>query len=160
MTDILVLKHNTAGEETWRYTGQLVFQQPNAVVIRALFNRPDTPFHDILLKEGDVFYEIYYTDRWFNIYEIHDRDDHQLKGWYCNITLPAEVEGNVITFVDLALDLLVYPDGRHLVLDEEEFFQLDISPDMRHQALDSLQQLKCLFKPPVLIRLDLLNGQS
>ena len=34
--------------------------------------------------------ECFYNDRWYNILEIHDRDDDRLKAWYCNVTLPAE----------------------------------------------------------------------
>src|SRR5512139_3681072 len=86
---ITVLKLNLAGEETWRYAGRLVSYEGSKVVLEALFNRPDTPFHEILLKEGDRFLETFYTDRWYNIFEIHDRDSDEVKGWYCNIGCPA-----------------------------------------------------------------------
>jgi len=50
-----------------------------------------------------------------------------LKGWYCNITKPAVVTEDELTFVDLALDLWVWPDMRYLVLDEDEFDELAAS---------------------------------
>jgi hypothetical protein len=40
----------------------------------------------MLLKQRDRFLELYLFDRYFNIYEIYDRDTGILKGWYCNIT--------------------------------------------------------------------------
>ncbi len=145
MDSVVVSKLNPAGQETWRYTGHILDRGPHYIVLEAEFNRDDTPFHDILLRRGDRFIETYYTDRWYNIYEMHDRDDDRLKGWYCNIGRPAEVGKGVISFVDLALDLLVYPDGRQLVLDEDEFAELDLSPEEQQQARQALEELKTSF---------------
>lgn len=143
---ITVLKLNLAGEETWRYTGRLISQQGNKVVLEALFNRPDTPFHEILLKEGDRFLETFFTDRWYNIFEIHDRDSDQVKGWYCNIGYPAVLNDGVLSYVDLALDILVYQDGRQLVLDEDEFEVLPLDAGQRAQSLAALVEVRELFK--------------
>ena len=146
--DLWVIKRNVAGEETWRYPARLLRRKPGAVLIEAFFNRPDTPFHGIILGQGDRFIEAYYSQRWYNLYEIHDRHDDSLKGWYCNVTLPAQIDEHSISYVDLALDLLVYPDGKQLVLDEDEFAELDINPDVRRQARDALKALQDLFNPP------------
>lgn len=142
---ITVSKLNPAGEETWRYTGLLVSHQGSTVVLEALFNRPDTPFHEILLKEGDRFLETFYTDRWYNIFEIHDRDNDTIKGWYCNIGHPAVLNDGVLSYIDLALDLLVYPDGRQLVLDEDEFEILPLDTAQRSQSLAALAEIQELF---------------
>ena len=143
---ITVLKLNLAGEETWRYDGRLVSYQGSKVVLEAPFNRPDTPFHEILLKEGDRFLETFYTDRWYNIFEIHDRDSDEVKGWYCNIGRPAVLNDGVLSYVDLALDLLVYPDRRQLVLDEDEFEVLPLDIEQRAKSLVALEELQELFK--------------
>lgn len=91
-TKIIVIKRNIQGEETWRYEGRVLEQDSNYIKLEAFFNRSDTPFHGILLREGDRFIETYYTDRWYNIDEIHDCQDDQIKGWYCNITYPAVIQ--------------------------------------------------------------------
>jgi hypothetical protein len=145
--DVWVIKRNVAGEETWRYPARVLSRKPGAVLIEAFFNRPDTPFHGIVLGRGDRFIEAYYSAQWYNLYEIHDRLDDSLKGWYCNVTLPAEIGEQTISYVDLALDLLVYPGGKQLVLDEDEFDQLALTPQARAQALDALQTLRGLFTP-------------
>jgi hypothetical protein len=145
--DVWVIKRNIEGEETWRYPARVLGRRPGAVLIEAFFNRPDTPFHGILLGRGDRFIEAYYSRRWYNLYEIHDRLDGSLKGWYCNVTLPAQIAAQSISYVDLALDLLVYPDGKQLVLDEDEFAELTITPQVRRQAQDALQALQALFTP-------------
>ena len=118
---VVVKKLNLQGEETWRYEGRVVQQRQNGVLLEAFFNRPDLPFHGIVFAEGDRFLEAYWSDRWDNIFEIHIRVDDTIKVWYCNVSQPAQIKPGVIGFVDLNVDLLVYPDGRWLILDEDEF---------------------------------------
>lgn len=154
ITDVVVIKLNLEHQETWRYSGRVLRRSERAVVLEALFNRDDVDFHDILLKNGDRFVEVYYTDCWYNIFEIYDRDDAHLKGWYCNVSLPAQVSDHEIRYVDLALDLLVYPDGRQLVLDEDEFAQLTLDEPTRRQARAALRSLQTLFQQPGTLRVE------
>ena len=143
---VIVIKLNPQREETWRYEGRILAKNENSLLIEAYFNRPDFTFHDILLKENDRFIERYFTDRWYNIFEIHDRDDDRIKAWYCNITRPAAFSPGQIAYVDLALDLLAYPDGSYLVLDEDEFSALAIDPNTRGQAREAIGRLESLAK--------------
>lgn len=145
MPEVVVIKMDPARTEKWRYSGKVTGRENTRVEIEAYFNRDDLPFHGITFARGDRFLETYYSDRWYNIFEIHDwRDDH-IKGWYCNITRPAEIDGSQIAYVDLALDLLVYPEGHMLVLDEDEFAALDLPEWERKQALGALEELKTRF---------------
>jgi len=150
---VVVIKQNTAREETWRYDGRILERKEDSVLIEAFFNRPDKPFHGVLLAEGDRFIEQYYTDKWYNIFEIHDRITDELKAWYCNVTYPTIIGKDSIIYIDLALDLLVYPDGRHLVLDEDEFLELNLGEDDEKSARKALAELRRLFEPPVDLRL-------
>jgi hypothetical protein len=143
--EITVIKLNPAGIETWRYSGWVLERGDSFLILEAYFNRDDRPFHGIMLKRGDRFVETYYTDRWYNIDAIYDRDDDALKGWYCNVTRPALIEDGVVAYTDLALDLLVYPDGRQLVLDEDEFNELYLSVEDQEKARHALQELKEIF---------------
>ncbi|MBA4380779.1 MAG: DUF402 domain-containing protein [Anaerolinea sp.] len=144
---LTVIKRNLAGEETWRYTGHILRREPNAVILEARFNRPDIPFQGISLKENDRFVETFYTDRWYNIFEIHDRDDGRIKGWYCNIGYPVVLEADDwLSYVDLALDLWIAPDGAQTVLDEDEFATLDLDPDTRSRAQQALEELRLSFR--------------
>jgi len=143
---VTIIKLNTFQQETWRYDGRVLEQDEHSVLVEARFNRSDLLFHDVPLRENDRFVERYYTDRWYNIFAIHDKDDDRLKGWYCNVTYPAEIEPGRISYVDLALDLLVYPDGRYLILDENEFAELDLDQDTSEKARQALDQLISLVK--------------
>ncbi len=146
MSTITVLKLNLAGQETWRYTGRVLERHADRLVLEAHFNRDDIPFHGILLRRGDRFVETFYADRWYNVFEMHDCDDDRLKGWYCNIGRPAVIGEMTVSYIDLALDLLVYPDGRQLVLDEDEFGQLALSPEVSQLARQALEELQASFK--------------
>jgi predicted RNA-binding protein associated with RNAse of E/G family len=143
---VTVLKRNPAGEVTWQYPGFILQREPNSVLLEARFNLPDTPFLNILLKNNDRFVERSYSDRWYNIFEIHDRDDDRVKGWYCNVGRPAVLEADDrISYIDLALDLWVAPDGKATVLDEEEFAALDLDAETRRQARAALGELLKFF---------------
>ena len=143
---ITVIKRNDRGQETWRYQGRRLEQADGRLVLEAFFDREEMWLQGMLLSKGDRFIETYYTDRWYNIFEIHARDDDSLRGWYCNISRPAEIEGDTISWVDLALDLLVFPDRRQVVLDEDEFARLEISPEERRQAQATLVELQAIFR--------------
>jgi len=139
---ITVHKLNEQGVEVFRYNGTLVKERGTGLTLEARFDRSAVQFFELTFREGDRFIETYYTDRWFNIFEIHDADEDHLKGWYCNITRPARIKQGHIYAEDLALDLLVTPDGRVRVLDEDEFEEIDISESDRKNALSALEELK------------------
>lgn len=152
MTNIAVLKRGLNGEVTWRYEGQVLERGSNFVLLEAYFNRDDMLFMDIVLKREDRFVEWFYTDRWYNIFEIYDRDDEKFKGWYCNVGFPAVLEKDKVSYIDLALDLWVSPDGVQKVLDEDEFLAMPIDVMTRVQATSALKELQQMFKnkkPPV-----------
>lgn len=148
---IKVQKKNLAGEVVYEYEGEELHRDEHSITLEALFTRDDMPFMDVVFKKGDHFVEYYYSDRWYNIFAIYDRDDGRLKGWYCNIGKPAVIEGGIVSYVDLALDLWVSAAGKQTVLDEDEFEALDLNQELKAGALKGLDELKNLFlnnKPP------------
>ena len=148
---IRVQKKNPAGEVTYEYEGILLSRNDHTIVLEAFFDRPDMPFMDVVFMTGDRFVEYYYTDRWYNIFVIYDRDDGKIKGWYCNIGKPAVFEDGVVSYIDLALDLWVSLSREQTVLDEDEFEALELNQELRAGALKGLEELKQLFlndKPP------------
>lgn len=151
---VAVIKLDPQQREVWRYPGKVLKRWPGKVLLEAHFNRDDMDFHGILFGRGDRFIELYYSDRWYNINELHDRGDDQLKGWYCNVCCPAEISDGQVAYVDLALDLLVFPDGRQIILDEDEFVELELDENTCSRARSALAELQQIFKPPVTLRLE------
>ena len=146
MSQITVIKYDHVGVEKFRYPGKVLSREKTRLIIEARFQSEDTVFHGISFNKGDRFLEAYYSDRWYNVYEIRDRADDRLKGWYCNVSHPAIFEDSQVSFYDLALDLLVYPDGRQLVLDEDEFDLLKLPEAVHAKALEGLRELQQLFR--------------
>ena len=145
MKSITIIKKDYLGNELLRYSGTLVEVHENQITVEAYFDREDTPVDKIFFCRGDKFIEKYYTDRWFNIFEIQDQESGLLKAWYCNIGYPAEITKDFVSYRDLALDLLVYPDGKQIILDEDEFSALPLPTDIRSAALQALHQLQERF---------------
>jgi predicted RNA-binding protein associated with RNAse of E/G family len=141
-----VLKCNLAGEVTWEYPGTVLHREPTAVTLEAFFNRDDLPLMGTVFRQGDRFVETFYSDRWYNVFEVHDRESGELKGWYCNICKPAVIEEDRVSYVDLALDLWVAPDGRQSVLDEDEFEALGLDEDTAGHATAALHRLQNEFQ--------------
>jgi len=141
-----IIKKNHKDEVTWEYEGKLIRREENYAIVEALFNRDDLPFQEIVLKRDDRFVETFYTDKWFNIFEIYDRDDGKIKGWYCNITKPAEISENEIAYSDLILDLWVNAEGKQVVLDEDELEELNVDEELRKKIYASLDELQDYFK--------------
>ncbi|MDR3578000.1 MAG: DUF402 domain-containing protein [Anaerolineaceae bacterium] len=146
MEAIDVIKQNPQGQETLRYSGHVLSCHTDRVILEALFNRDELPLDQLILHRGDRFVELYFSDRWYNIFEIHDLSDDRIKCWYCNVSYPAEISERAVSYRDLALDLLVYPDGRQVVLDEDEFAELNINESIREMARTALGELQQLFE--------------
>ena len=141
-----ILKKNLADEVTWQYEGEVLHRNENSITVEAFFNRDDMPFQEIVLKRNDRFVETFYNDKWYNIFEIYDRDDGKLKGWYCNITKPAVIEDDSVSYVDLALDLWVSLDGTRKVLDEDELEELGLDEETKKKVFAGLRELEQHFE--------------
>jgi protein associated with RNAse G/E len=148
---IKVQKKNPEGQVTYEYEGAMLSRDEHSITLEAFFDRADMPFVDTVFRTRDRFVEYYYDDRWYNIFEIHDRDDERIKGWYCNVCKPAVFEDGIVSYVDLALDLWVSSNGAQTVLDEAEFEALNLDQELRDGAIGGLHDLKKFFlnnKPP------------
>lgn len=137
---------------TVTFQGMLLRAEPGHVEILAHWERAALDLGYVVFEPGDRFYEHFYTDRWFNIYEVRC-EQGRLKGWYCNITRPAQIEGDVVTSEDLELDLFVSPDRANLLrLDADEFAArgLDVmDPAAYEAALGALNELEQLARDGV-----------
>jgi len=143
---ITVIKNDHAGKEVWRYEGVVTERRGNNLVIEAPFNMGERDLGYVIFRRNDRFVEYHYTDRWYNISEVHAVEDDSLKGWYCNFQRPAITANGIIQADDLALDLFVRPDGEMLVLDEDEFAALEIGEAERAAVLSALAELQAMVK--------------
>jgi uncharacterized protein len=146
---IVVEKLDLAGKTSLSYGGRVVAREGAAVVLEAPYTFARRELGYVTLEPGDLFVEHFYTDRWYNVFVIYDGQTGALKGWYCNVTRPAEIGsapegGLVVRAVDLALDFFVRPTGETFVLDEDEFAALPLAPEEAAAALAALDELRRL----------------
>jgi len=149
---LTVYKLDAGGREVWQYPAQVMEREPNHVRLEAFFNRDDMDLGYTIFKRGDRFSETYYNDRWYNVFAIYDRDDGAFKGWYCNICRPATITESAVRCDDLALDVWVTPQGKPLVLDEDEFANLNLTDCERKQSLTAVDELRRLAESDELPR--------
>ena len=72
------------------------------------------------IEAGTHSTEYFWTDRWYSVFRFQTPAGALLK-FYCNLNTPARLEGGILSFVDLDVDVLVEPDYSYTVLDEDEF---------------------------------------
>jgi predicted RNA-binding protein associated with RNAse of E/G family len=99
----------------------------DAEVLVSAFYDPDLPrplmAGDETIVEG-CFSGISYNfwDQWYNVISVYD-EDFEFKGYYSDILTPIQKTWTLVTTTDLFLDLFMFPDGRWMVVDEDEFEQ-------------------------------------
>jgi predicted RNA-binding protein associated with RNAse of E/G family len=139
---VTVRKLDAMGTEVLRYSGKILRRSETSLVLEAIFDMEEREFHGLVFRPGDRFVETHYRDRWYNVLAIYDVDTGELKGWYCNIARPAQIEDATLSAEDLALDLIVRLDGSWFVLDEDEFEALNLGSTDRAHAQAALRELQ------------------
>jgi predicted RNA-binding protein associated with RNAse of E/G family len=138
----VVHKNDHRGEKLLEYSGEIVGRGEGWLCLRAAYNNPDKDAGYVVFRRGDTFTEWYYSDRWYNVFALHDVSDGHFKGWYCNITRPAHLSDELITADDLALDVFVSPLRDILVLDEDEFDALELPPEEQRAAWNAVAAIR------------------
>lgn len=144
MTTITIEKRNSLGQRVFSYEGELIERGATHICIVATFGRNDVDAGYVVFRKGDTMTEWFFSDRWYNIFRLQDVQTGQLKGWYCNITRPAELGETMVGADDLALDVFVTREGIMTVLDEDEFAALELTDDERGAAWRALDELRTL----------------
>ena len=101
------------------------------------------------VEKGTISYEYYWLDRWYSIFRFH-KPAGDLRNYYCNINMPPEFDGAILNYVDLDIDLIVWPDGRIITVDEDDFQEnaekFQYPPNVRRNAFDSVHELRSLIE--------------
>jgi protein associated with RNAse G/E len=102
------------------WQANLVRQVGSLVVVEGVF--AEEIRHALLgtIAAGTLSAEYYWTDRWYSVFRFREPTG-ALRNYYCNINQPATFDGQILTFTDLDIDVLVAPDFSYRILDEEEF---------------------------------------
>ncbi|MFJ5831317.1 DUF402 domain-containing protein [Streptomyces sp. NPDC093089] len=137
-----------AGRTKIRYPAEVLTEDGARLSVRAPWAAEGVrDFGFVRFEPGDVFVEHYWSDRWFTVKEVWSADG-ALKGWYCDITRPAVIDGSAVVVEDLDLDLWVSADGSEVLrLDEDEFAASGLAasdPEAAARAVVALDELEVL----------------
>lgn len=103
-----------------QWQADLVTQVDSLIVVEGVF--AEEIKHPLLgtIAPGTLSTEYYWTDQWFSVFRFLEPTG-ELRNYYCNINQPAEFNGNILSYVDLDIDVLIAPNFSYLILDEDEF---------------------------------------
>ena len=115
---VRVFKHD--GTEYRGWNARVARREGSLIVLDAEFDI-DVQHHLLRdIRRGTRTVEYYWLDRWYNVFRFL-ADEGDTKLYYCNINKPPMLDGSVLSYVDLDIDILVQPDLSYEVLDLDEF---------------------------------------
>jgi uncharacterized protein len=140
-------KYDGSVRRTW--TGGLVSSSDELIVLVGRFDQ-DVEHSDLgFIRQGTFSFEHFWPGRWYNIFRFHEPDG-PLKAWYCNVAMPPVFDRGVLDFVDLDIDVVVWPDMKYDVLDQEDFDENSIKYGYPEEILaaveTSIRDLKRLIE--------------
>ena len=143
-TPILVRVLKYDGTEYRQWSGRIARQDGSLIVLHCEFEEEVT--HELFgtIPLGTKTIEYYWLDRWYNIFQFLGNAG-QTRLFYCNVGTPPVLTAEILSYVDLDIDVLVEADLSYQVLDLEEFeanaIQFGYSGEVRSKAQAAVNEL-------------------
>ena len=142
-----MLKYDGSDYRQW--SGTVSRREGSLLQLDAAFSI-EVSHHSLgLISRGTRLVEYYWLDRWYNVLRFLN-DDLSTRFFYCNVTTPPKLENELLTYVDLDIDILALPDLSYEVLDLDEFeanagrYGYDEEIKLRSQA--AVDELKSMIE--------------
>jgi protein associated with RNAse G/E len=119
-TEITIKSYKYDGKPHRSWKCELVEQKEDMLILLGEFDTEIVHPHLGVIKPGTLSYEYYWLDRWYNVFRFHEPDG-SFRNFYCNINMPPEFDGGVLSYVDLDIDIFVSKDFETAVWDMDEF---------------------------------------
>jgi protein associated with RNAse G/E len=148
-SEIIVRACKYDGTEHRRWSARLISRDDSLLQLDARFEEEIR--HALLgtIARGTLSREYYWLYRWYNVFRFHEPTG-ELRNYYCNINVPPVLEGRVLSYVDLDIDILVAPDLSFRIVDEDEFeanaAHYDYPADVRLKAREALAELVSMIE--------------
>ena len=117
-------KYDGKIHRSWK--ANLIETQGSLLTFVGEFEEEVSHEHLGVIRRGTVSYEFYWLDQGYNVFRFHEPEGN-LRNYYCNLNLPPEFQNNILDYVDLDIDILVWADFTHEILDMEEFRENAVS---------------------------------
>lgn len=141
------LKYDGSVNRSWKC--ELAARSGSLIECVGVFDR-DVVHNELgHIVKGTVSREYFWLDRWYNVFRFHEPDG-TFRNYYCNINLPPTFSDGVLEYIDLDIDVVVWPDGSQQVLDRTEFEQssrrFGYSADVHLNVERSLNELREMIR--------------
>lgn len=135
-------KYDQSIRRSWKC--ELMEQSGKMLVFGGIF-ADDVTHTDLgYIKRGTISYEYYWLDRWYNVFRFHEPNG-EFRNYYCNINMPPKFANGVLDYVDLDIDVLVWPGSTYKILDEAEYeenaLKFEYPEAVRSNAVAALSEL-------------------
>ena len=117
---IKVISRKYDGTLRETYTGRLLEQVGPMIRLQVSAGTPIYRGTDRPAVSADNGIEIYFTDRWYNVWHFLEHGINKYL-WYSNIATPAKFDGTTLQWIDLDIDVCCHMDGSIQSLDFDEF---------------------------------------
>lgn len=141
-TTINARKFDGTVHRSWK--AELIRSDSRLLIFRGVFDREVDHPELGTIERGTVSYEYYWLDRWYNVFRFQ-QPDGRFRNFYCNVNMPPTFNDGVLDYIDLDLDVLVWPGLAPEILDLDDFQsnarQYNYPQSVRdsaHQALSTL----------------------
>lgn len=117
---VVVNSRKYDGEIRRTWTCELVSNDDGLIILEGVFE------HDVShpqlgnIVRGTRSVEYFWPGRWYNIFKFHTPQG-DLRNWYCNLNMPPSFTDGTLDYVDLDIDIVVWPDMSFSILDRDEF---------------------------------------
>lgn len=135
-------KYDRNIRRSWQ--GGLISSNDNLLVVVGRFESEVEHSGLGTIKQNTVSVEYFWLDRWYNIFRFLESDG-SLRNYYCNVAMPATIVGDVLDYVDLDIDVVVWPNRSYEILDRDDFEHNTVKygypEDIRKRAEASVSKL-------------------
>ena len=102
-----------------------------------------------VIRRGTISYEYYWKNEWYNVFRFHEPEG-VLRNFYCNINQPPMLSRDVLDYVDLEIDILVWRDFSFEILDLDEYedtaLKYSFSDEIKNKVVESMNNLLEMIK--------------
>jgi uncharacterized protein len=118
MITVRAYKYDGSQHRSW--LARVLRQEGPLLVLDAEFS--EEVQHELLgtIARGTLSIEYYWLDRWYNVFRF-STPGGELRNYYCNVNVPPTFSDQVLSYIDLDIDILVNTDFSYSILDLEEF---------------------------------------
>lgn len=134
------------------WTCRFVSQQDSHLIFEGEFES-DVVHPDLgHIVAGTRSVEHYWLDRWYNVFRFFEPTG-EFRNIYYNINMPPTLSDGALDYVDLDIDIVVWPDGRVVILDESDFEEnaatFNYPTELRERVRATLQQIESMLSDNV-----------